>query len=106
MIVNLRHQGVTTSVLQPMVLIPRHATLRFPGWWGGNDQVRVNRCRGDIDMLTNLIIRAQNALADRKGVTAAEYAVLAVGIVIVVAGAALLLGRAISGTFSKVIGAL
>ena len=57
-------------------------------------------------MLTNLIIRAQNALADRKGVTAAEYAVLAVGIVIVVAGAALLLGRAISGTFSKVIGAL
>ena len=106
MIVNLRHQGVKASELQPMVLPLRSTTPCFPGWRGCIYQVRVNRCRGDIDMLTNLIIRAQNALADRKGVTAAEYAVLAVGIVIVVAGAALLLGRAISGTFSKVIGAL
>ena len=57
-------------------------------------------------MLTKLFIRAQNVLADRKGVTAAEYAVLAVGIVIVVAGAAVLLGNAISGTFSKVIAGL
>lgn len=57
-------------------------------------------------MLTKLFIRAQEALADRKGVTAAEYAVLAVGIVIVVAAAAVLLGNAISGTFSRVIAAL
>ena len=57
-------------------------------------------------MLTKLFIHAQYVLSDRKGVTAAEYAVLAVGIVIVVAGAAVLLGNAISGTFSKVIGAL
>ena len=57
-------------------------------------------------MLTNLITRTLNVLADRKGVTAAEYAVLAVGIVIVVAGAAVLLGNAISGTFGQVIGAL
>ena len=46
------------------------------------------------------------ALTDRKGVTAAEYAVLAVGIVLVVATAAALLGNGISGTFSKVISAL
>ena len=47
-----------------------------------------------------------DALRDRKGVTAAEYAVLAVGIVLVVATAAALLGNGISGTFSKVISAL
>lgn len=57
-------------------------------------------------MLTNLILRAQSALTDRKGVTAAEYAVLAVGIVLVVATAAALLGNGISTTFSKVISAL
>ena len=89
-----------------MASIPRRATSLLSGLAGGIYQVRVNRCRGDIDMLTKLFIRAQNVLADRKGVTAAEYAVLAVGIVIVVAGAALLLGHAISGTFSKVLGAL
>ncbi len=57
-------------------------------------------------MFTKLFIRAQCVLNDRKGVTAAEYAVLAVGIVIVVAGAAVLLGNAVSGTFSKVIAIL
>ena len=57
-------------------------------------------------MLTSLIIRAQAALTDRRGVTAAEYAVLAVGIVLVVATAAALLGNGISSTFSKVVSAL
>ena len=57
-------------------------------------------------MFTKLFIRAQEALADRKGVTAAEYAVLAVGIVLVVATAAIALGNGISGTFSRVIAAL
>lgn len=57
-------------------------------------------------MLTTLYVRLQSALTDRKGVTAAEYAVLAVGIVLVVATAASLLGTAISRTFSKVIAAL
>lgn len=57
-------------------------------------------------MLTNLYVRIQSALMDRKGVTAAEYAVLAVGIVLVVATAAALLGNAISNTFSKVISSL
>ncbi|HYF06134.1 MAG TPA: Flp family type IVb pilin [Acetobacteraceae bacterium] len=53
-------------------------------------------------MLNDLIARAYVALMNRKGVTAAEYAVLAVGIVIVVAGAAALLGSAISNTFSTI----
>ena len=57
-------------------------------------------------MLTSLYVRLQSALTDRKGVTAAEYAVLAVGIVLVVATAASLLGAGISRTFSKVIAAL
>jgi len=46
------------------------------------------------------------ALTDRKGVTAAEYAVLAVGIVLLVAIAAAALGSGISNTFSKVVSSL
>ena len=46
------------------------------------------------------------ALRDRKAVTAAEYAVLAVGIVLVVAIAAAALGSGISNTFSKVVSSL
>ena len=57
-------------------------------------------------MLTSLLFRARTALMDRRGVTAAEYAVLAVGIVLVVATAAALLGNGISSTFSQVISAL
>ncbi len=57
-------------------------------------------------MLTSLIVRAQSALMDRKGVTAAEYAVLAVGIVLLVAIAAAALGSGISNTFSKVVSSL
>lgn len=56
--------------------------------------------------MLNLIVRAQAALQDRKGVTAAEYAVLAVGIVLVVATAAALLGGAIGNTFNNVINVL
>ena len=43
-------------------------------------------------MLKNVISLAKVSLADRKGVTAAEYAVLATGIVVAVATAAALLG--------------
>ena len=46
--------------------------------------------------------RLSALLKDRKGISAVEYAVLAVGIVAVVAGAASLLGTAVSGVFSKV----
>ena len=57
-------------------------------------------------MFTTLYVRARAAIEDLKGVTAAEYAVMAVGIVLVVAAAASLLGNAISRTFSKVIAGL
>jgi len=57
-------------------------------------------------MLNDLATRICAALMNRKGVTAAEYAVLAVGIVIVVAGAAALLGTAISNSFGSVVNSL
>ncbi len=41
-------------------------------------------------------------LKDRKGISAVEYAVLAVGIVAVVATAAVTLGNAVGGVFSTV----
>jgi Flp pilus assembly pilin Flp len=41
-------------------------------------------------------------LEDRKGISAVEYAVLAVGIVAVVATAAVTLGNAVGGVFSTV----
>lgn len=40
-------------------------------------------------MIRNFLATVRNALSDKKGVTAAEYAILAVGIVIVVGGAVL-----------------
>ncbi|MGG5807651.1 Flp family type IVb pilin [Falsiroseomonas sp. CW058] len=43
-------------------------------------------------------------LRDRKGVTAAEYAVLAVGVVAVVATAASALGTRLSTVFSGIVG--
>ena len=41
-------------------------------------------------------------MKDRKGISAVEYAVLAVGIVAVVAGAASLLGSKVGTTFNNV----
>jgi pilus assembly protein Flp/PilA len=52
-------------------------------------------------MIRNFLASVSVASMDRKGVTAAEYAVLAVGIVLVVAAAALAFGTALSGTFSS-----
>jgi Flp pilus assembly pilin Flp len=52
-------------------------------------------------MIRKFLASAFVATTDRKGVTAAEYAVLAVGIVLVVAAAALAFGTALSGTFSS-----
>ncbi|MBP0493880.1 Flp family type IVb pilin [Pararoseomonas indoligenes] len=43
-------------------------------------------------------------LRNRKGVTAAEYAVLAVGIVIAVSAAAVTLGTTISSKFASIFG--
>lgn len=45
-------------------------------------------------------------LGDRHGVTAAEYAVIAVGIVLLVAVAALALGTGVSNSFSRVVSAM
>jgi pilus assembly protein Flp/PilA len=56
-------------------------------------------------MIRTLIATATAALKDRKGVTAAEYAVLATGIVVVVAGAASGLGTRITGVFSGLLAA-
>jgi pilus assembly protein Flp/PilA len=52
-----------------------------------------------IDMIRKFLASVSAAATDRKGVTAAEYAVLAVGIVLVVAVAALAFGTALSNTF-------
>ncbi|MDB5377016.1 MAG: hypothetical protein JWR00_1462 [Rubritepida sp.] len=53
-------------------------------------------------MLKNVISAATRALADRKGVTAAEYAVLASGIVLVVSAAAALLGPKLAGVLTAI----
>ena len=45
----------------------------------------------------------QSALTDRKGVTAAEYAVLAAGIVLSVSAAAALLGPRIATTLGTIV---
>ena len=46
------------------------------------------------------------ALTNRRGITATEYAVVALGVILVVASAASLLGGAVSQTFSKAIATL
>lgn len=46
---------------------------------------------------------AAAAVADRKGVTAAEYAVLAVGIVLVVSTAAAALGTRLTKVFGTIL---
>ena len=53
-------------------------------------------------MIRIVFANAARVLADRKGVTAAEYAVLATGIVAVVALAATNLGTAISNKFGAI----
>ena len=53
-------------------------------------------------MIRTLLATAVAAVTDRKGVTAAEYAVMATGIVAVVALAALALGGRISAVFAGI----
>ncbi len=53
-------------------------------------------------MLRTAWRQAVRATMDRKGVTAAEYAVLAVGVVLVVATAAATLGGQLTGVFTRI----
>ncbi|WP_424136017.1 Flp family type IVb pilin [Roseomonas chloroacetimidivorans] len=53
-------------------------------------------------MLSHLLSQTLNTLRDRKGVTAAEYAVLAAAIVGVVALAAASLGTEITNKFTNI----
>jgi pilus assembly protein Flp/PilA len=59
-----------------------------------------------IDMIRKFLASVSAAAVDRKGVTAAEYAVLAVGIVLVVAAAALTFGTQLGITFSALTSAV
>jgi pilus assembly protein Flp/PilA len=63
---------------------------------------RIRDQKKDVDMIRSLIRSAAAASADRKGVTAAEYAILAVGIVIVVGAAASAFSPALSGAFTAI----
>ncbi|MBX9699054.1 MAG: Flp family type IVb pilin [Acetobacteraceae bacterium] len=53
-------------------------------------------------MLRSLIRSTRTVTADRKGVTAAEYAILAVGVVIIVGAAATAFGPALKAAFENV----
>ena len=53
-------------------------------------------------MLRNLVRRAAGAAMDRKGVSAAEYAILAVGIVVVVGAAAVKLKEPLENAFTAI----
>lgn len=53
-------------------------------------------------MLRYIIRRTAGAAMDRKGVTAAEYAILAVGIVILVGAAVKTFGTSLSDAFSTI----
>lgn len=53
-------------------------------------------------LLAATLRNARAVLADRRGVTAAEYAVLATGIVLVVGIAAKSLGTKLSGIFASI----
>lgn len=50
-------------------------------------------------MIRKFLASIRNAVSDKKGVTAAEYAILAVGIVIVVGGAVLAFQGPLSNAF-------
>ena len=54
-----------------------------------------------IASLRHLWLDARAAAANRAGVTAAEYAILAVGIVIVVGSAVLVLGDPLTGALGR-----
>ena len=53
-------------------------------------------------MIPSLLRRVVGAASDRKGVTAAEYAILAVGIVIIVGAAATAFGPQLKTAFQNV----
>lgn len=53
-------------------------------------------------MIRNFLTAVRNALSDKKGVTAAEYAILAVGIVIVVGGAVLAFQEPLRLAFERI----
>lgn len=53
-------------------------------------------------MLHYFLTAIRSTAADRKGVTAAEYAVLAVGVIIVVAGAVSLFGSSLNTAFTNI----
>jgi len=53
-------------------------------------------------MLRYIVRRAAGAAMDRKGVTAAEYAILAVGVVIVVGAAATAFGGKLKTAFEGI----
>jgi pilus assembly protein Flp/PilA len=58
--------------------------------------------RREIDMIRNLIRSTRAVATDRKGVTAAEYAILAVGVVIIVGAAATAFGPSLKTAFQTV----
>jgi pilus assembly protein Flp/PilA len=53
-------------------------------------------------MNDNLLASFRGAAADRKGVTAAEYAFLAVGVIIVVGAAVATFGTSLTTAFTRV----
>ncbi|MBR0680614.1 Flp family type IVb pilin [Roseomonas eburnea] len=53
-------------------------------------------------MIRNFLASFRAAASDKKGVTAAEYAILAVGIVIVVGGAVMAFEGTLSSAFSNI----
>ena len=53
-------------------------------------------------MIRNLLRATRVAATDRKGVTAAEYAILAVGIVIIVGAAVNAFAPGLTGAFTSV----
>jgi Flp pilus assembly pilin Flp len=55
-----------------------------------------------LHYLLNATHAIRSAVTDRKGVTAAEYAVLAVGVIVVVAGAVSLFGDSLEGAFTRI----
>ncbi len=77
-------------------------TQSVPVAWCGRD----HNPERTLDMLTTLTAvyapRLFALMKDRKGISAVEYAVLAVGIVAVVAGAAATLGGKVGTVFGQV----
>ena len=53
-------------------------------------------------MIRKFLASIRGAVSDRKGVTAAEYAILAVGVVIVVGGAVLAFETPLKDAFTRI----